>query len=759
MIKQFEIQMHGFVQGYGLRPQLARAARSLHLVGWVRNSRQGLDAAVQGNEKSIQLLVERITRVIKQYDPHFSFAMNERPITENYSVFSIIPSDPTFLSGATPPFDIALCGRCRIEFSDPTNRRYRYPFINCAECGPRISILHTMPYDRANTSMEKYSVCTDCEKEYKAESNSRYFAQTICCERCGPSLSLYDAKRNLINSGNKSWLCAIEFLKAGAVVAVKGIGGFHLMADAKNASAVAKLRHRKHRPDKPFAVLFADSEHVSHHVELSEAEKTAFESLAAPIVLARRKKIAEIAENVAPNNPLLGVMKAYTGLHLLLLQEMQSPLVATSANRSGEPICYTLEKVLAELADVADYVLDFDREIAFPQDDSVLQFIAEKPMLLRRARGFPLAIQCGNENGANQQFFACGPYLKNTVTLADQNQLWLSPHLGDLATEKGRVRRDKMCEKIENLTGYRLNENAVFVYEQHSDSMALLTSGSGKKNKAVQHHLAHACSLLATEKLDFPALIFAWDGVGISPNRTIWGSECFYVEKENSVQHCAQLVPFPLLGGLAAQENSDYALLSCAYACFGNELFEESIWSRLQLNSESMSFIKTAFSTAIECTSMGRLFDAVSRLLNLCGKTNFEGQAAMALEFAAEKSDLTHFKIYGSIPISKKNENKIMQIDWRPLFKRLFYAYINGENKSNLAAQFHWELADAMLRLANQFSVKSIGLTGGCFQNRRLSSALFSLLPAGITCVWSTQVPINDGGISVGQWWASTNLS
>jgi hydrogenase maturation protein HypF len=730
--------IRGAVQGVGFRPFVYRLATEYRLCGWVQNNASGVIIEVEGDTKDIKVFESQLQ---EQKPPHAvinhfkSMSLN----LKNDEGFRIIQSDNNDDISASILPDLAVCKDCLQEMNDPTDRRYRYPFINCTNCGPRYTIMTALPYDRPYTSMAGFEMCATCRTEYQDPLNRRFHAQPIACPDCGPHLELWDEKGNVISAPEDALAQAVLAIRGGKIVALKGLGGFHLMCDAGNERAIQLLRERKHRKTKPFAVMYPSLDTVRKDCFVSEKEEKLLCSAAAPIVLLQHKIPPHIAPSVAPGNPYLGVMLPYTPLHYLLSQEIQSPVIATSGNRVSEPICIDEQEALERLSGIADMFLVHNRPIINRSDDSIVRMMAGREMILRRGRGYaPLPIMMKQET--QKAVLAVGGHLKNTVAFAKGNRLMLSPHIGDLDTPEACAAHEKAADALINL--YR-EKPALAVHDAHPDYRSTqmaqdhFKKGHFENCLPVQHHYAHALSCMVDNGIDAPCFAVAWDGTGYGDDGTVWGGEFLNISK-NCYKRASHFLPFPLPGGEAAIHDPQRSAFGALYA-MGRKPPENDaglIWQAMEKNIN-----------APLTSSAGRLFDAVAALTGICEENSFEGEAAMALEFVAIESDTKEvygFEIYDSV------------IDWRPMLLAILNE--TGEDKSKTARKFHNTLAAVIVAAAQKQEQKRTLLTGGCFQNKLLlESAVEKLEQAGFEPYWHRQIPPNDGGLAAGQIMAAQN--
>jgi hydrogenase maturation protein HypF len=776
LAQRVRVEVEGTVQGVGFRPYVYRLASELGLAGWVQNTRNGVLIEVEGD---LPVVKEFLQRLRIDAPPSASIeAMNARviPITEDAG-FSIESSTESGQRTLVIPPDLATCSDCLRELTDPTDRRFRYPFLTCTQCGPRYSLINAIPYERSNTTMAGFELCSACRDEYTTESDRRFHAEPIACPACGPHARLWDEQGCETATGEEALSLAEALLRAGLIVAVKGLGGFQLWVDTESEKAVRRLRDRKQRPDKPFAVLFPSIDAVRDYCVLSSDEEVLLSSPQAPIVLVQKRQDAVLAETVAPGNPYLGAMLPATPLHHLLMTLLQRPMVATSGNRSEEPIVTDEWEAVIRLKGIADALLVHDRTIARPVDDSVALVIGggqgcnglaggaqpkSEVMILRRARGYvPQAIRWtdGPANGnAQSPILAVGGHLKNTVALLTGNRVVLSQHLGDLST----VEADKAFRQaVEDLQRLLQVEPQAIACDLHPDyrSTALartLSEALSVPLVPVQHHHAHVASCMAEHKLDGEVLGVAWDGAGYGTDGQVWGGE-FLVASYERFSRFAHLRPFRLMGGEAAMKKPRRSAAAVLWEILGEQMQAYRLPSWEAVNDQRARFTALLRSGVASpwTTSMGRLFDAVASLTGLCHEASFEGQAAMAVEFAAEREQELVKNLAAGYPMDllPQDASESSQIvDWRPMVSAILEDLRRGVCPEQVAARFHAGLAAGLVLVAQAAGLPRVVLTGGCFQNGLLLSlARRRLEEAGFAVYRHSLVPPNDGGLSLGQ--------
>ncbi len=599
------------------------------------------------------------------------------------------------------------------------------------------------PYDRSQTGMAGFNICHECEQDYQSLDNRRFHAQTIACPVCGPQLKLLDDSGNFLAEKHSALMMASQHLHAGKIVAIKGIGGYQLLVDAKNQQAIERLRQRKHRPQKPFALMVPDLASAQKLCAIDALEQAALTSPASPIVLLKRRDTQLLANAVAPDSKLLGIMLPYSPLHHLLLHDFGSPVVATSGNRQNEPICIDDEQALTRLAGIADYFLTHNRPILRPLDDSVVRLINGKITVLRRGRGYtPLPVTL---NTAMPDTLAMGGQLKNTIAISHDKHIILSQHLGDLDSEASQQQFQATLTDLQQF--YQITPTRIMHDLHKGYASTQLADHLGLEKHPVQHHYAHALSCMAEHGLEPPVLGIAWDGTGLGTDNTIWGSE-FLLITHQGFQRYAHFRPFSLPGGVKAIQEPRRAALGLLYEIF-SDVFERQ---DLPFSAQELKLLHSALTKQINCprtTSAGRLFDAVASLLGLCQINQYEGQAAMALEnSAASITSDQHYQF-------QLNSGSPTVIDWQITIEQLLKDTAHS-TPEYIATKFHNTLAEMMLAIAERAGQKNIVLSGGCFQNAYLvEKAVSKLNTAGFNVYCHEKIPPNDGGLALGQLYAA----
>jgi hydrogenase maturation protein HypF len=737
------LRVKGAVQGVGFRPYVFRLASELGLAGWVENTTEGVAIEVEG---ASDVVAEFQRRLPTEQPPRAWLRTVQTEVMDatGGAAFTIRDSGASGARTALVLPDIATCAQCLHELLDPSSRRYRYPFINCTQCGPRYSIILDLPYDRARTTMRGFTLCRSCRAEYADPSDRRFHAEPNACPACGPQLQLWDGGGHVQATGDAGIDGAVALLREGGIVAVKGLGGFHLMVDARDEAAVRELRRRKRRDAKPLAVMVRGLDDVERHGRVTPFDAALLVSAESPIVIVPRR-VGEIAPAVAPGNPELGLLLPYTPVHHLLMREAGFPVVATSGNVSDEPLCTDESDAVRRLAGIADAFLVHDRPIARPVDDSVVRVVAGRPMLLRRARGYaPLPVASA---GTRRVLLAVGAHLKNTVALSSDGDVVASPHVGDLGSLPAVSAFEHTIDTMRQI--YALRPEVV-VCDRHPDyASSRWAHRSGRPVILVQHHYAHVLATLADNEVAAPVLGIAWDGTGDGGDGTIWGGEALHVGARHFAR-VGSLRQFPLPGGERAVREPRRTALGLLWTMRGDALFDEEHRVLRPFSPEERVVLRQMLARGVSCprtSSMGRLFDGVAALTGLHAFCGFEGQAAMALEHALD----------GSVgderyPFGFADAGGLWVLDWGPLILAVCRDVEQATSAALVSLRFHNALAEAIVSFARAARERRVVLAGGCFQNRYLTErAVLRLRQEGFEPFWSKNVPPNDGGISVGQ--------
>lgn len=746
-ITAWHIVLSGQVQGVGFRPFIYRLAAAHHLSGWVRNCVGVVDVHVQGSLPDL----ENFQRDIFAKKPPLAqpkLDVSSQVKLADYSDFSILPSLQQGEARISVPVDLFLCDECLAELNNPADRRYRYPFINCTQCGPRYTLIRSLPYDRPNTTMAEFVLCPQCRAEYENPADRRFHAEPVACPDCGPSLSYHCDERTLHDNeaALKNTLIALQ---QGCVVAVKGIGGYNLMCDATNNDAVMRLRHNKPRPHKPLAVMFPSPaeqpfKYADLSVALTDNDKAFLIQPARPILLVTKKATTNLSEHIAPGLNEVGMMLPYSPLHHLLLNDFAKPLVATSANISGEPVLTQNAEVEKRLAHVAEAFLHHNRPIERPADDPVYRIIAGKPRPIRSGRGFaPMELTLPFT--LKQPVLAVGAQMKNVITLAWRNRAVISPHIGEMDSARTLEVFEHTISDLQRL--YAVTAE-IIICDAHPSYTT--TRWAQKQNLPVQnvyHHHAHASAAYFECNTYDEVMAFTWDGVGYGEDGTLWGGETF-IGKPGAWRRVASMRPFHLPGGdKASREPWRSAAALCwelgqtyEHIAQADALLQQA-WQR-KLNSP-------------QSTSVGRLFDAAAALTGVRTMASFEGQGPMEFEALCAAGDAPDD--YIALALNKhEQQNKtcsFYETDWEPLVDAMLDTSLTVSVR---AALFHASMAQVILQQAitmrAEHGVKNVCLAGGVFQNRVLTGQALRLLTENdfMVCI-PERIPVNDAGISFGQ--------
>ncbi len=740
------IEIRGTVQGVGFRPWVYRTACEQGIAGRVRNDCSGVTIDAFGPGQALDRFVDRLRA---ESPPAAAIeALRWRAIDpEPLPDFSIVQSETAgeVLPSIAP--DLATCASCAEEIADGSDRRHRYPFTNCTHCGPRFSIARDVPYDRAATTMSRFRMCPSCEREYQSVLDRRFHAQANACPVCGPRLRAVTSRGEEI--GQDPIRAAATALGEGRIVAVKGIGGFHLACDAGSEAAVEELRRRKRRDHKPFAVMTRDLAEAERLAELSDPERRLLAACERPIVLAPRRAGAPLAEALAPGNPLVGLVLPYTPLHHLLLAEVDRPLVMTSGNLSEEPIAYRDAQALERLGAVADLFLVHDREIAARCDDSVVRVIADAPVVLRRARGYvPRAVPVREPFG--RPVLACGGDLKNSCCIGVNGAAWFGPHVGDLENAETFRSFEESVERMERFLQVRPE---ILAHDLHPDFFS--TAWARARPEAipigVQHHHAHVASAMAEHGLAGPVLGVAYDGTGYGTDGTAWGGE-FLIATLEGFERVATFRPLPLPGGdLAIRQVWRLGLALLDDAFDGDPPFEVSPLFR-GIPDRSLRLVRQMAAQRFNSPlahGVGRYFDAMGALVLGQTESHHEGQVAMAWNFAADPGETEAY------PFDVNLDSSPWTVDLRPMVREAVAEHLAGVPSARISGRFHATLgqatAEVVSRIAELHGPLPVVLTGGCFQNALLTESVLERLPARLEVYRNQNAPPGDGGIALGQ--------
>jgi hydrogenase maturation protein HypF len=733
----------GLVQGVGFRPFVWREATNRGLSGWVGNDAVGVVLEAEGDREAVAALLEalRLPPPLARVDEVRSVALP--PIGD--SGFQVRASDTDGARRALVSPDTATCRDCLSELRDPADRRFGYPFINCTNCGPRYTIVLSVPYDRSRTTMATFPMCADCQAEYDDPANRRFHAEPVCCPACGPRLRLLDRDGREVAADPVAG--AVSMLRRGNVVAVKGLGGYHLAVDARQEEAVAVLRGRKHREDRPFAVMVVDVDAARELCAIGPEELSLLTSTARPIVLLTRRGAADVAPSVAPGSPSLGLMLPYTPLHTLLLEAFAGPLVLTSGNTSDEPIAFEDDDAAQRLNGIADAFLVHDRAIRTRVDDSVYKVVRGRALPVRRSRGYvPHALDL--PHACPQPVLACGSALKNTFCVTRGPHAFVSHHVGDLddyATMRSYL------DGITHLTSLLDVSPTVVAHDLHPDypSTRYAVELPDVELVAVQHHHAHIASCLADNRVTGPVIGVAFDGIGLGSDGSVWGGE-FLVADLAGFTRVASLDEVAMPGGdMAARQPWRMALTHLDAAYEGAPPPGLAVVARQGHQWDQVRSVARSGVNSPLTSSAGRLFDAVSALLGVRDVVTYEGQAAIELEQVADPDETGTY----AVEVSRET---LARVQVAHLVRAVTEDLLAGTPVPVIAARFHTALADVVVdvchRVRDLHGLSTVALSGGCFQNALLlCRCLDRLESAGFTVLTHRQVPPNDGGISLGQ--------
>lgn len=746
-IERWGIRYTGIVQGVGFRPLVSMWAHSLGLTGFVYNDSQGVYVEIQGCTSDLQLFLDaiqddqpRLCRITSQRVQHLTIQNNEVKFSVKTSPLGEEVS--TFISADTAP-----CDDCLKEL-ERDKRRKEYPFINCTNCGPRYTIIKSLPYDRERTTMDEFPMCEACKAEYEDIEGRRYRAEPNACSLCGPHYTLYKPNRTVVDTVNV-WNTTRELINEGSIIAIKGIGGYHLVCDARNDVAVQRLRKRKNRPHKPLAIMVGSLDTAIELVHLSDVELDILTGMERPIVLLERNhhSLVHLSTHVAPDNHMLGVMLPYTPMHEVLLPS-DAAWVMTSGNRSGDPVLYDDNQAFEELGAVADYFLVHNRKIYAPLDDSVVTVIHKKPRFIRRSRGYvPEPIHC--EISGQTPILAMGSDLKNAFAVNKGSEVLVGPHIGDLQNASTHATLEWTIDRYEKLFSIQPEKIIVDSHPQFFSSH--LGERIGKSSQIsvipVQHHHAHIASVMAEHNLEGPVLGIAMDGTGYGPDGSVWGGE-FLLCKGNQYQRLAHIHEAPLPGGEKAVSEPWRQALWYIRNYYGNDIppVYQDWMNRLPKGWEILDKALQSTMPMIQATSCGRLFDAVGSLLGLGMIHTYDAQIAIALESLCgdEKGILLDYNYDGRI------------LDFTPTVQSIMDGVVKGESRAHLAVSFHKTVAIALCEtsadLMERYNISDAAISGGVFQNRKLVELIYRAWHVG-NLYMNEAVPSNDGGLALGQLW------
>ena len=797
-----QLEINGLVQGVGFRPFLFTLAKQYDLTGEVSNTAGGVLAIIEGSLSRLEKFIQSIEKKQPALSNVTGIVSKQIPVT-GFKTFQIIQSTSSHKSNTLISPDVSICDDCLCEMQDPDNRRFEYPFINCTNCGPRFTIIKDIPYDRPKTSMKAFKMCPECQKEYDDPMDRRFHAQPNACPVCGPQVFLTDSKGCKIDLPPKKALKkAADILKRGKILAIKGLGGFHLAVDAGNSKAVEMLRKRKLRPHKPFALMAQSTSSLFNHVHVSKKEQKILHSFHRPIVLLDKNNVTGntgLSPALAPFNTCLGVMLPYTPLHYLLLEKGPDILVMTSGNRPGEPLSIDNGDALDAFSHIADFFLFHNRDIYFRADDSIVRVQAEHSRFIRRSRGYaplPLDLDLIFEKDL-PSILGCGAEMKSTISLTKQSSIFLSQHIGEMNNQKVNVFYNKSIDHLKKILDV---EPEIIAHDMHplymSTQYAKTLARTGKKCFAVQHHHAHAVSCMAENNLKSKVIAITLDGTGYGTDGNIWGGEILLCTHKNFIRK-ANLSYLPMPGGDKAILEPWRMAASVLFKTFGKDFLDLDLQYIKEMDSQKLGIIVQMIQKKINSpltSSAGRLFDAVSSLLCLRHVISHESQAAMELEAVATKlcintiagsnhnsdsganAKIKHgdklkydqtsytFSILEQQNTSSNilNSGKYFEIDLMPSIREIVDDLIsrafnqNKISKNLISKRFHQTLitafADTARIIALETSIDTVVLSGGVFNNNLILTGMIKELEKNnLTVFTHTKVPTGDGGISLGQ--------
>jgi len=752
-----KLLISGIVQGVGFRPHVYKLALKYNIKGYVLNNSSGVEVVATGNEKSLKNFENELEKNPPEKSKIYSFKIISVYPDKKYSNFKIRKSIKNSYKTTPISPDLNVCDECLEELFNPVSRRFMYPFINCTNCGPRFTIIEDIPYDRPKTTMKKFKMCIKCIDEYENPLNRRFHAQPNGCHQCGPELKLTDNSEKMLFEGNEYsnvqniFKQISHYLSIGKILCLKGIGGFHLVCDGLNDEAVATLRSRKIREDKPFAVMFPNVEQISEFCYLNNEETELLKNFRHPIVLLKKEKPCHIAYSVAPKNHFLGCMLPYTPIHHLLLHFYQKPLVMTSANISNEPIIYDNYEAYQRLGKIADYYLVHNRKINIRCDDSVTRVFNYKDYPIRRSRGYaPESIELDYE--FRSQVLACGAEQKNTFALAKNKNIYLSQHIGDMENYETLKSFESGIKHFSNI--FDVNPEVVGV-DYHPDYLSTKFGNQyAEQNELkiinIQHHHAHAVSCMVENKINQPTIALVLDGTGYGLDNTIWGGECLIAEYDK-FERIGHLQTIKMPGSTSVIQHPWKMGLSYLYEIFGEECLNLGLPFLENVSQKQMilEMLKKGLNSPVT-SSCGRLFDGVAAICGIRNNVNYEGQAAIEFEqFIVQDENQTY-------PFQISNSDGIIILQWKNVIEYLVKDVLNGEKCSLIALKFHNGLAKGLLDLTiksrERTNINIVTLSGGVFMNIFLLNKLENLLKNhDFTVFIHNKVPTNDGGISLGQ--------
>ena len=732
---QKKIQIKGLVQGVGFRPFVYNLALKYYLKGWVNNDDKGVNIVLSSSdEKAIDAFLFELKNSPPPLARIDEIVISKENTKKIYNSFEIIESANSNNKSTIISPDICVCEECINDINDENNFRYNYPLTNCTNCGPRYSIIKTVPYDRCNTSMALFELCDECKKEYEDPTNRRYHAQPVACEKCGPKVVLYDNHKNKIASNIKAIKQIATFINEGKIVAIKGLGGFHLVCDATNENSINSLREKKNRPTKPYAVMFKNINEIKKHTNLSKKEEEVILSKEKPIVIVNKNENKIICETVAPNIDRLGVFLPYTPLHILLFRYLDNPIIATSANLKDEPIIKCVEDIFAKLSDVVDFVLDFNREIINACDDSIVQVVNEDIQILRLARGYaPISFKTAKN--FDKKSLALGANQKSSISLGFDDNIISSPYIGDLNSIVSMEYFQRSVNTFKNF--YDFNPELIICDKHPSYETTRWAKLQDKQLIQIQHHYAHTLATMAEYNLDEDVLAFVFDGTGYGDDGNIWGGEIF-IANRTSYQRLNHIKYFKLLGGEKAVKEPRRVALSLLFDNFSLEeilaLENACVKSFSKNEIELLHKMWQKGLNAPLTSSFGRVFDAIASFADILQVQTYEGETGLLIEKEYDEN------------IKEAYSYKIVdgQID----LSEVIIEILNDRDKKLICSKFINMLVNIIYDISHENKGVKIILSGGVFQNKTLLALICKKIPK---IYYSKKIPLNDQGISIGQ--------
>ncbi len=738
-----KIQVKGIVQGVGFRPFVYNLALKHNIKGWVNNDEKGVNILLYAKEKEIQDFISELKSnppVLSKID-----SINIKKITKNqeYKNFEILQSSSSKNKSTIISPDISICEDCIADINDLSNYRYNYSLTNCTNCGPRYSIIETVPYDRCNTSMKSFSFCKKCKDEYENPLNRRYHAQPISCDNCGPNVTLYNINNGIVSNNIEAIKKTALLIKEGYIIGVKGLGGFHLICDATNDNSVNTLRINKNRAKKPYALLFKDINSIKDYTNINLKEEEVLTSKEKPIVLLNKKNNSDISKFVSPNVNKLGCFIAYTGLHHLLFRYLKIPLIATSANLKDEPIIRSKEEIFDKLRDVVDFVLDYNRDIVNACDDSIIQVVKGYNIKLRNARAYaPTAIKLDKK--VEKKILSLGANQKSTISLAFENTLILSPHIGDLNSIESVEYFERTINTFKNFYDF---EPEVVICDKHPNyestkfAFRLKEKNPDIKLIQIQHHYAHILSVMAENKLDEEVLGIAFDGTGFGDDGNIWGGEVL-IASRSKYKRVNHIKYFKLLGGEMAIKEPKRVALSLLFDVFSlDEILLLDIPTVKAFKEVEIKMLYTMWQKGLNApltSSVGRLFDAIASFANILHTQTYEGETGLQIEQNYDSS----------ITLAYSYEILENEIDLTSMIKEI----IKDKDKKIICSRFINTIVKIILEISEKYKDLPLILSGGVFQNKTLLEILIDKFQEQKRVFYfNIDVPSNDGGISLGQ--------